>query len=292
MFDFQDFYTRIRQLKLHSSRLVEGLYSGNYRSVFRGPGLEFDEVREYDPQDDARFIDWNVSSRLGVPYTKKFREERELSLHIVADISPSMSSGSGRYNKREILNSLFANLAFSAVSTEDRVGAVFFTDRIEGWVSPRKGKTHALSLVQECFMTEAVGRGSNLGLALRTAHESMKRRGVIVILSDFKTGNFWKELSLVSRHHDVIAIRISDPIDTEFPEGGLIELIDPETDQVVLGFGNSRTFRREYHDFWTLQSLYWKRECARRGVPVLEVSTVDDPSARLASFFNRRRIKK
>jgi uncharacterized protein (DUF58 family) len=288
MFDFQDFYTRIRQLKLHSSRLVNGLYAGNYRSVFRGPGLEFDEVREYDPQDDARFIDWNVSSRLGTPYTKKFREERELSLHLVADISPSMDSGSGRYNKREIMNSLFANLAFSAVSTEDRVGAVFFSDRIEGWVSPRKGKTHALSLVQECFMTEAVGRGSELGLALRSAHESMKSRGVIVLLSDFRTNTFWKELSLVAKHHDIIAIRIYDPIDTEFPEGGMVELIDPETDQVVLGFGNSRTFRREYHDFWTLQRLHWKRECARRGVPVLEVSTFDDPAARLATFFNRR----
>ena len=288
MFDFQDFYTRIRQLKLHSSRLVEGLYAGNYRSVFRGPGLEFDEVREYDPQDDARFIDWNVSSRLGAAYTKKFREERELSLQIIADISPSMDSGSGRYNKREILNSLFANLAFSAVSTEDRVGAVFFTDKIERWVSPRKGKTHALSLVQDCFMAEGEGLGSDLGMALRTAHESMKRRGVIVILSDFKTQTFWKEMSLVSKHHDVIAIRIYDPIDTEFPEGGLIELIDPESGQVVLGFGNSKGFRREYHDFWTLQRLHWKRECARRGVPILEVSTLDDPAARLANFFNRR----
>lgn len=288
MFDFQDFYTRIRQLKLHSSRLVNGLYAGNYRSVFRGPGLEFDEVREYVPQDDARFIDWNVSSRLGSPYTKKFREERELSLHIVADVSPSMNSGSGRYNKREILNSLFANLALSAVSTDDKVGAVFFSDGIEGWVGPKKGKTHALSLVQQCFMTEAQGRGSHLGLALRTAHESAKSRGIIIILSDFKTHTFWNELALVAKHHDVIAVRIYDPIDTEFPEGGMVELIDPETDQVVLGFGNSRTFRREYHDFWTLQRLHWKRECARRGVPSLDVSTFDDPAARLASFFNGR----
>jgi len=288
MFDFRDFYTRIRQLKLHSSRLVEGLYTGNYRSVFRGPGLEFDEVREYEARDDARFIDWNVSSRMGAPYTKKFREERELSLHLVADISPSMHSGSGRYSKRDILNSLFANLAFSAVSTEDRVGAVFFSDRIEGWTSPRKGKTHALSLVQECFTIEPRGRGSHLGLALRTAQESMKRRGVLVILSDFQTGTFWKELSLAAKHHDVVAIRVTDPIDTEFPPGGLLELIDPETDQVTLGFGASRAFRRDYHDFWTLQRIHWRRECARRGVPVLEVSTGDDPAARLAAFFNRR----
>ncbi|MEI8095593.1 MAG: DUF58 domain-containing protein [Spirochaetales bacterium] len=288
MFDFQDFYTRIRQLKLHSSRLVEGLYSGNYRSVFRGPGLEFDEVREYDPMDDARFIDWNVSSRMGSPYTKKFREERELSLTIIADISPSLDSGSGRYNKREILNSLFANLAFAAVSTEDRVGGVFFSDKIEKWVPPRKGKTYALSLVQECLMAQATGKGSNLGLALRTAHESMKRRGIIVILSDFKTSNYWKEMSLVTKHHDVIAVRIHDPLDSEFPEGGLLELIDPETGQVVLGFGNSPTFRREYHDFWALQRLHWKRECLRRGVPVLEVGTQDDPASRLSQFFNRR----
>jgi uncharacterized protein (DUF58 family) len=288
MFDFQEFYTRIRQLKLNSSKLVEGLYAGNYRSVFRGPGLEFDEVREYDPMDDARFIDWNVSSRMGSPYTKKFREERELTLTILADISPSLDSGSGRYNKREVLNTLFANLAFAAVSTEDRVGGVFFSQTIEKWVPPRKGKTYALSLVQDCLVAKATGNGSNLALALRTAHESMKRRGIIVILSDFKTSNFWKEMSLVSKQHDVIAIRIYDPLDSDFPEGGLIELMDPETGQAVLGFGNSPTFRREYHDFWALQRLHWRRECARRGVPVLEVSTEDDPAARLSHFFNRR----
>lgn len=288
MVEFQDFYARVRHLRLHASRLVEGLYSGNYRSVFRGPGLEFDEVREYDPADDARFIDWNVSSRMGSPYTKKFREERELSVHLVADISPSMNSGSGRYSKRDILNSLFANLAFSAVSTEDRVGAVLFSDRIERWIAPRKGKTHALSLVQDCFLTQAQGRGSDLGQALRTAQEAMKRRGVLIILSDFQSATFWKELSLVAKHHDVIAVRVWDPLDTEFPQGGLVELMDPETGQVVPGFGLSRAFRRDYHDFWALHRLHWKRECARRGVPTLEVGTTEDPAARLEAFFNRR----
>jgi len=292
MFDFREFSARVRQLRLHSSRLVEGLYAGNYRSVFRGPGLEFDEVREYDPQDDARFIDWNVSSRLGAPYTKKFREERELSLQIVADISSSMNSGSLRYNKRDILNSLFANLAFSAVSTEDRVGAVLFASGIEHWVAPRKGKIHALSLVQECFTTQAKQGGSDLALALRTAHEAMKRRGIIIILSDFKSAGFWKELSLISRHHDVIAVRVYDPVDTDFPETGLLELVDPETDHVVYSFGKSKAFRRDYHDYWTLQRLHWKRECSRRGVPVLEVSTADDPGAKLAAFFNRRGSKR
>lgn len=286
--EVQDFYSRVKQLKLNSFRLIDGIYSGNYRSVFRGPGLEFDEVREYDPQDDARFIDWNVSSRMGSPYTKKFREERELILQIVADVSPSMDSGAGYLNKREILNILFANLTFAAVSTEDRVGAVFYSDRIEAWSHPRKGKTHAMSLVQDCLQLQSQGKGSDLGMALRAAHESLKRRGIVVLLSDFKTSGFWKELSLVARHHDVIAVRIYDPIDTDYPEGGLLELIDPESGQVILGNGNSKAFRREYHDFWTLQRLHWKRECLRRGIHILEVSTQDDPAAKLLQFFNRR----
>ena len=290
--EVQDFYSKVRQLRLSATRLVEGLYSGNYRSVFRGPGLEFDEVREYDPQDDARFIDWNVSSRLGSPYTKKFREERELSLQILVDVSPSLDSGASLLNKREVVNILFANLVFAAVASEDRVGAVFFSDKIEHWVRPRKGKTHALSLVHDCLSLRSEGKGSDLALALRSAQEAMTRRGIVVILSDFKTTGFWKNLSLLSRRHDVIAIRVYDAVDSEFPEGGLVELVDPETGRNVQAYGQSPKFRKDYHDFWVLHRLYWKRECLLRGVHILEVSTEDDPGVKLLEYFTKRERKK
>jgi uncharacterized protein (DUF58 family) len=286
--EVQDFYGKIRQLRLSAHRLVEGLYSGNYRSVFRGPGLEFDEVREYDPKDDARFIDWNVSSRLGSPYTKKFREERELSLQILVDVSPSLDSGTFEVNKREVVNILFANLVFAAIASEDRVGAVFFSDRIEQWVRPRKGKTHALSLIHDCLALSPTGQGSNLALALRSGHEALSRRGIVVILSDFKSSNFWRDLSLVARRHDVIAIRVHDPLDAEFPECGFVELVDPENGYALSAYGNSPQFRKQYHDFWALHRLHWKRECLRRGVRILEVGTQDDPAAKLLDFFSRR----
>lgn len=286
--DRQDFNRQVRQLRLNSTKLVDGIYSGNYRSVFKGPGLEFDDVREYTWGDDSRFIDWNVASRLGQPYTKTFREERELVLQVVADISPTMDTGTGRFSKRDILNITLANLAFAAVSREDKVGAGFFSTAIDGWVQPRKGKKQALTLVQDCLALRPSGEGSDLALALRTAHESLTKRGILVILSDFKTSGYWKELAVLAKKHDVIAIRITDPLDEEFPSTGLIELVDPETGATVSGMGSSRTFAKEYHDFWALQRLYWKRECLRRGVHILEISTRDNPGAKLLAFFNRR----
>jgi len=140
------FYQRVRQLKIVSNKMLEGLYGGNYRSVFKGPGLEFDEVRNYVVNDDARFIDWNVSSRMGEPFTKTFREEREMVLMLVVDVSPSLTMGTGYFNKRDVVNILLANLTMAAVANNDQVGAIFFTDKVEAWVPPTKGKKHALIL--------------------------------------------------------------------------------------------------------------------------------------------------
>ncbi|OHD11847.1 MAG: hypothetical protein A2Z96_05190 [Spirochaetes bacterium GWB1_48_6] len=287
-----DLYPQVRNLRLTSSKVVEGIYSGNYRSVFKGPGLEFDEVREYSPTDDSRFIDWNVTSRLGTPYTKIFREERELQLQMVVDLSPSLYAGNGPMSKRDILNILFANLTFAAVSNNDKVGAIFHTDRIEGWVGPRKGRNHATRLIQDCLTLDTQGQGSDLSLALRTVHESMKHRGIIIILSDFRTTGYWQELSILSRKHDIICLMITDPLDDYFPRTGWLELQDPETGQVLHAFGESSNFQQVYHDKWTLHKLHWRRECRRRGIETLEVSTVDDPAARLVAFFNRRKARR
>lgn len=285
----QELLPQVRNLKLTSAKVVEGIYSGNYRSVFRGPGLEFDEVREYIQTDDSRFIDWNVTSRLGTPYTKTFREERELQLQLVADLSPSLLSGSGAMSKRDILNILFANLAFAAVTNNDKVGALFYTDRIEGWVGSRKGRNHATRLIQDCLTLDTQGTGSDLARALRTVHESMKHRGIIIILSDFRTTDYWMELSVLSRKHDIICVMITDPLDDYFPKTGWLELQDPETGQILHAYGESGSFQQDFHDHWTLHRLHWRRECRRRGIETLEVSTADDPAARLISFFNRRK---
>jgi uncharacterized protein (DUF58 family) len=282
-------YRSARKLQLISHKLVESLLAGNYRSVFKGQGIEFDEVREYVEGDDARLIDWNVSSRMGTPFTKMFREERELTLFLLVDMSASMAGGTAEGTRQSVQRLLFSLLSLAAAQNNDKMGAVFYSDEIEHWVSPVKGRKHALRLIQDMVRFEPKGKGSDLALALRTAGEALKRRGICVILSDFKTTGYFKDLSLLSRRHDVIAVRIVDPIDELYPETGLFHLEDPETGRSILAPGKSRRFRKQYHDYWAEERRRWERECRRRGVSTLEVGTDEDPAAKLLHFFQRRR---
>jgi uncharacterized protein (DUF58 family) len=284
-----EFFEQVRRIELVSTRLVESLLAGNYRSVFRGVGIEFDEVREYVWGDDVRRIDWNVTSRMGSAYTKTYREERELNLFLITDISASLISGSGEVAKNQISLLVFAILAISAVANNDRVGGVFFSDRIERWVAPGKGKKHVLRLINDLLLYQAQGEGSDLGLAIRTVSESLKRRGICVIISDFKTTGYWDELTHLARRHDCIAVKIYDPVDFEFPSAGVVELEDPEERTVILSEGISRTFQSCYNRFWESHHLVWQRECHKRGVETLEISTSDDPGAELVKFFQRRK---
>jgi uncharacterized protein (DUF58 family) len=281
--------SRVKQLQLLSNKLVESLLAGNYRSVFKGPGIEFDEVREYVEGDDARLIDWNVSSRMTSAFAKTYREERELTLFMIVDLSGSLNVGAQHESRREVQSVLFSLLTFAAVQNNDKVGALFFTDRIEHWVTPVKGRKHATRLVEDMIGFEPQGRGSDLSLALRAAGEALKRRGICVVLSDFKTTGYLRELSLLARRHDVIAVRISDPMDVEYPRTGLVQLEDPETGHTILASGLSRKFRKQYREYWEVQRLQWQRDCRRRGIATLEVSTEDDPVARLMAFFRRRK---
>jgi len=282
---------KLRTVQLASVRLVSSLLAGGYRSVFRGQGIELDEVREYSPGDDVRLIDWNVTSRMGSPYTKTFREERELSLFLVADVSASMYAGSGESGKDETALLAFATLALSAVANNDRVGAVFYSDRIEKWVAPGKGRKHIHRLLNDYIGFAAAGRGSDLALALRTIGQSLKRRGICVILSDFKTEGYWHEMALLARRHDVIAVRIMDPADQDFPAVGLVELEDPETGETLSALG-SRGFRLRYEQFALERRAEWSSRCRRCGAEILEISTSDDPGLRLDEFFKRRRKRR
>jgi len=281
--------SRVKRLQLLSAKLVESLLAGNYRSVFKGPGIEFDEVREYVEGDDARLIDWNVSSRLGSPYTKTFREERELTLFLIVDLSASVAGGLGDTERREMVSVLFSLLTFAAVQNNDRVGAVFFTDRIEKWINPVKGRKHALRLIQDMLSFRPEGSGSDLALALRTSGEALSRRGMCIVVSDFKTTGYLKDLTLLARRHDVIAVRVTDMMDVEFPPVGTIHVQDPETHRSVVMPGHSRRFRKQYRAFWEGERRQWLRDCRRLGVSPLEITTDDDPVARLVQFFRRRK---
>ena len=281
-------FNKVRNIHLVSLKLAEGLFAGNYRSVFRGPGIEFDEVREYQQEEDSRLIDWNVSSRIGKPYVKTFREERELSLFFLIDVSASVFFGSGKENKFDVACMLTALLSFAAVSNNDKVGAVLFSDRIEQWIAARKGKKHTLRLLNDLVRCTPVGKGSDLALAVRTVHESLPRRGICFIISDFKTESGYREMTLLARKHDVIAVTITDSLDFSFPAVGYLELIDSETGKETAGFGKSGRFRRAYHDFWYSKYDKWQQMCRKQKVDTLVIDTGDDVAEKLLAFFKKR----
>jgi len=222
---------KVRKIEIHTKRMVTDLFSGEYHSSFRGQGMEFDEVREYQAGDDIRFIDWNVTARTGVPFIKKFREEREMTVLLAVDASPSLRFGSGAQTKAEQAAEIAAVLAFSAIANQDKVGCLFFTDQVEHHILPKKGRAHVLRIIRELLGFRPAGRGTNLAGALEHIVRTQKRRAVVFVLSDFLTEapDFEHALSLCARKHDTIAVQLADRRE-EIPVGaGLIRLADAET---------------------------------------------------------------
>ena len=277
-----------RRIKVAAERVAAALAAGGYRSAFRGQGVEFDEVREYHDGDDVRTIDWNVTSRLGgaasAAYSKVFREERELAILLLVDRSASMLAGS--VEKRDLSVWVAAILALSAQFSDDRIGACLFSDRIESWVAPARGRTRVLRLVNDLLHARASGRGSDLALALRTVAANLQRRSVCIILSDFKADGYWHELRSAARAHDVIAVRIAEPLDHALPAGSTVELVDPETG--LRRFGVAEEYRR----FWDRHLRSWRTRCRQAGVAVLEIGSDEDAGASLARFFAVRRRRR
>ena len=220
---------KVRQIEIRTNREVTDVLGGQYHSVFKGRGMEFEEVREYSPGDEVRSIDWNVTARFGHPFVKKFKEERELTMLLVVDVSASGQFGSGPQSKNELAAELAAVLAFSAIRNNDKVGVILFTDQIEKYIAPKKGRRHVLRVVREILAFQPTGIGTNLTHALDYLNRVQPKRAVTFVLSDFQDAGFEKKLRLAGRRHDVIALSLRDPREEELPAVGLIELRDSET---------------------------------------------------------------
>lgn len=220
---------KIHRIRITTNRIVDAGLGGEYHSVFRGRGMEFSEVRAYVPGDDVRSIDWNVTARTGVPHVKKFVEERDLTALLVLDLSRSLEFGSRFLTKRSLMAELAGLLAFAAVKNNDRVGALLVTDRLERFVPPRKGFDHALAILRDVLVHPMQGTGTDLALALRTAASLLKQRSVVFVLSDFHAAGWEKPLKVLRRRHDVVAMPITDPLETALPDRGLVRLRDAET---------------------------------------------------------------
>jgi uncharacterized protein (DUF58 family) len=225
---------KVRRIEISTRGLVNEIFSGEYHSVFKGRGMNFAEVREYQFGDDIRSIDWNVTARVGSPYVKVFEEERELTVMLVVDVSGSGDFGTVERMKGEIAVEICALLAFSAIKNHDKVGLIIFTDRIEKFVPPRKGRAHVLRVLRELLYFEPEGRGTDIGMALEYLTHVTRRRAVVFLVSDFLSKDYERPLSVAGRRHDVVAIKVADPRETELPAIGYLELEDAETGEHVL----------------------------------------------------------
>ncbi len=237
---------KIRRIEIRTKKLVNDLFSGEYHSTFKGQGMEFEEVRQYEPGDDIRLIDWNVTARTGYPHIKKFREERELSVVLLVDASSSGRFGTRERFKSEMAAELGALLAFSAIKNNDKVGLIIFTDTIEKFVPPRKGRGHVLRLIREILFFQPKGVGTDIGGALEYLNRVIRRKSVVFLISDFLSEEFQRPLQIANRRHDLVAVKITDPREKSFDDVGLIELEDAETGEVFMIDTGSKEFRREY----------------------------------------------
>ncbi|MDB4889646.1 MAG: hypothetical protein JWL61_1501 [Gemmatimonadetes bacterium] len=224
---------QVKLLELRTRGLVNSLFTGEYRSVFKGQGMEFAEVREYQPGDEVRSIDWNVTARMGKPYVKRYIEERELTVMLAVDLSGSERFGTRLRFKSELASELAAVLAMSAIRNNDRVGAVLFTDRIEHVVPPRKGRRHALRLIRDLLAFEPEGKGTDLAAALEYTGKMLSHKAIIFVVSDFQSADLEQPLKLLAQRHDVVAVTVDDPSEQALPDIGLARFVDPETGQVL-----------------------------------------------------------
>jgi uncharacterized protein (DUF58 family) len=284
----QEVLRQIRRLQIRARRAVEDLVGGEYHSVFRGTGLVFEEVREYQPGDDIRAIDWNVTARMGHPFIKRYVEERELTVLLVMDLSGSTRFGTQLQQKREVAAELAAVLAFSAISNNDKVGLVAFTDRVERFVPPQKGARHALRLIRDVLFYQPVHQGTSLRAALDYLNRVVHRRAIVFLFTDFLDQEFERSFKRTARRHDLIAIRIVDPREEHLPEVGLIELEDAETGQRVVVDSSSRRARLAFATAVQERRRALERLCRGAGADLVEVSTAGGQLEELVRFFRAR----
>ena len=279
---------KIRYIQIYTSKTVNDVLAGEYQSAFKGSGMEFDEVREYQPGDEVRSIDWNVTARQGHPYVKRFHEERELTVMFMVDLSASGMFGTGTQTKSELAAELCALLSFSAVKSNDKVGLIMFTDRIERFIPPAKGVSHALRIIREVMGHTPEGRNTDIPAALDYLGKVIRKRCVVFMVSDFQGGEFAKSMRVLARRHDLIAVSVADRRELQLPDVGLLELEDTETGELVMVDTSSLAIRGEYGQLGTDEHTRLKSTFRSMGVDLLELMTGEDYARKLVQFFRHR----
>lgn len=283
---------KVRQIEIRTRHLVNDVLSGEYHSVFKGRGMEFAEVREYEPGDDIRTIDWNVTARMGRPYIKRFTEERELTVILVVDVSASSNFGTFEQMKGEIIAELCAVLAFAAIKNNDRVGLLIFTDQIEKFIPPKKGRSHILRVIRELLYTQPEQPGTDITQALEYLNKVITRRSIVFMVSDFLTSDYMTPLRIANKRHDMVAITITDPREIRLPPVGLIELEDVETGEEVLIDTNDKAWLQAYQKMNIQRREERDRQFRLMGVDAVHISTDRPYIDPLIQFFRMRERKR
>jgi len=279
---------KIRTLEIKTRGLVETAFAGDYHSVFKGRGMNFEDVREYQPGDEIRAIDWNVTARLGTAFVKQFTEERELTVMLIVDVSASGNFGSTTQSKRELAAEVACLLAFSAIRNNDKVGLLLFSDRVELFIPPKKGRSHTLRLIREILFFQPGGRGTAPALALDYLNKIVTRRAVVFFISDFQAPDFSHALAVSGRRHDFIAIHIQDEREKVLPGIGIITLEDAETGEQIEVNTMERATRQRFTDFADEQEAELSRTLRRSNIDAIALRTGEDYLPALRSFFKQR----
>lgn len=279
---------KVRKIEIKTRGLSQHIFSGEYHSVFKGRGMSFSEVREYQFGDDIRSIDWNVTARFNHPYIKIFEEERELTVMLLVDVSQSSFFGTVKQMKNEMITEICAVLSFSAINNNDKVGIIFFSDKIEKFIPPKKGKPHILRIIRELLDFHPFGTGTNLEGALQYLTNVMKKKSIVFLLSDFMGKNYENALRIASKKHDVIGLHIVDKRETELPNVGLVRVFDAETNQVLWLDTGKKSVRDTYNKFYRDNYQYFITTFLKSGADTISIETDENYVNALINFFRKR----
>ncbi len=279
---------KVRKIEIKTRALSQQVFAGQYHSAFKGRGMAFSEVRQYHYGDDVRFIDWNVTARFNQPYVKVFEEERELTVVLLIDVSGSNLFGTRQRFKSELVTELAAVLAFSAIHNNDKVGVIFFSDKVEKFIPPKKGKSHILRIIRELLNYEPAQSPTDIGEVLRYLTNAIKKKCTAFMISDFVDSNFEQALKIAANKHDVVALQVIDRGESQLPDLGLVQLKDPETGRIFLADTSDKAVRQAHARWWFEQRSRNEEIFNKAGVDVAQLSTDKDYVTPLLELFRRR----
>jgi len=286
--DTKEILKKVRAIEIKTRRLSDHIFSGEYHSSFKGRGMSFSEVREYAFGDDVRGIDWNVSARFNTPFVKVFEEERELTMMLLVDVSASESFGTRTQTKSQMITEICAVLAFSAIKNNDKVGVLFFSDKVEKYIPPQKGKKHILRIIRELIDFKATSTGTNIAEALSYMSNMLKKKAIGFVISDFMDETYQKPLSIAGRRHDLTAIKINDFHDRVLPNIGWAKFLDPETKEQTWVDTNSKQMQSLYREQFDVQQSYFEAACNKSGTGKIKIQTDESYVKALLAYFKQR----